>query len=79
MSSLEYDEIRERNFKILDAQQEAWHYLLFGEYEKAKANAKTAAKVKATETKPKGKSPSVERKTTSIFSKIKKLASKKSK
>ena len=35
MSSLEYDEIRERNFKILDAQQEAWHYLLFGEYEKA--------------------------------------------
>lgn len=37
MSSLEYDEIRERNFKILDSQQEAWYYLLFGEYEKANA------------------------------------------
>jgi len=35
MSSLEYDEIRERNFKILDAQQEAWYYLLFSDYEKA--------------------------------------------
>jgi len=36
-------------------------------------------KVKAKETIPKEKSPTVERKTTSIFSKIKKLASKKSK
>ena len=36
-------------------------------------------KVKAKETKPKEKNPTVERKTTSIFSKIKKLASKKSK
>ena len=36
-------------------------------------------KTKAKESKPKGKSPTVEKKTTSIFSKIKKLASKKSK
>ena len=41
--------------------------------------SKTKTKVKAKETRPKGKSPTVERKTTSIFSKIKKLASKKSK
>ena len=41
--------------------------------------SKTKTKAKAKETKPKGKSPTVERKTTSIFSKIKKLASKKSK
>ena len=41
--------------------------------------SKTKSKVKAKETKPKEKSPTVERKTTSIFSKIKKLASKKSK
>ena len=36
-------------------------------------------KVKAKGSKPKGKSPTVEKKTKSIFSKIKKLASKKSK
>lgn len=36
-------------------------------------------KVKAKGSKPKGKSPTVEKKTRSIFSKIKKLASKKSK
>ena len=48
--------------------------------EKVKSEeSKTKTKVKAKETKPKGKSPTVERKTTSIFSKIKKLASKKSK
>ena len=41
--------------------------------------SKTKTKVKAKETIPKEKSPTVERKTTSIFSKIKKLASKKSK
>ena len=48
--------------------------------EKVKSEeSKTETKVKATETKPKGKSPTVEKKTKSIFSKIKKLASKKSK
>ena len=43
------------------------------------SKTKTKVKAKAKETRPKGKSPTVERKTTSIFSKIKKLASKKSK
>jgi len=48
--------------------------------EKVKSEeSKTKTEVKAKETKPKEKSPTVERKTTSIFSKIKKLASKKSK
>jgi len=48
--------------------------------EKVKSEeSETKTKVKAKETKPKGKSPTVEKKTTSIFSKIKKLASKKSK
>ena len=48
--------------------------------EKVKSEeSKTKTKVKAKETKPKEKNPTVERKTTSIFSKIKKLASKKSK
>ena len=48
--------------------------------EKVKSEeSKTKTKVKAKETIPKGKNPTVERKTTSIFSKIKKLASKKSK
>ena len=46
--------------------------------EKAKSE-ESKPKVKAKGYKPKGKSPTVERKTTSIFSKIKKLASKKSK
>ena len=44
-----------------------------------KLKAKKLVAEKAKETKPKEKSPTVERKTTSIFSKIKKLASKKSK
>ena len=48
--------------------------------EKVKSEeSKTKTKVKAKETKPKEKRPTVEKKTTSIFSKIKKLASKKSK
>lgn len=48
--------------------------------EKVKSEeSKTETNVKAKETKPKGKSPTVEKKTTSIFSKIKKLTSKKSK
>ena len=48
--------------------------------EKVKSEeSKTKAKVNAKETKSKGKNPTVEKKTTSIFSKIKKLASKKSK
>ena len=48
--------------------------------EKVKSEeSKTKTKVKAKETKSKGKNPTVEKKTTSIFSKIKKLASKKSK
>ena len=46
--------------------------------EKVKSE-ESKTKVKAKETEPKGKSPTVEKKTTSIFSKIKKLASKKSK
>ena len=48
--------------------------------EKVKSEeSKTKTKVKEKETKSKGKNPTVEKKTTSIFSKIKKLASKKSK
>jgi len=48
--------------------------------EKVKSEeSKTKTEVKAKETKSKGKNPTVEKKTTSIFSKIKKLASKKSK
>ena len=46
--------------------------------EKVKSE-ESKTKVKAKETEPKGKSPTVEKKTTSIFSKIKKLASKKTK
>jgi len=46
--------------------------------EKAKSE-ESKPKVKAKVSKPKGKSPTVEKKTTSIFSRITKLASKKSK
>ena len=46
--------------------------------EKAKSE-ESKPKVKAKGSQPKGKSPTVEKKTRSIFSKIKKLASKKSK
>ena len=46
--------------------------------EKVKSEV-SKTKVNAKETEPKGKSPTVEKKTTSIFSKIKKFASKKTK
>ena len=36
-SLLAEDYIRERNFKIQDTQNQAWFYLLFGEYDKAEA------------------------------------------
>ena len=36
MALMDVDEVRQRNFDAYNAQMEAWYYILFGEYDKAK-------------------------------------------
>ena len=40
MSLMEIDEVIQRNFDSFNAQMEAWHYILFGEYDKAEEQLK---------------------------------------
>ena len=40
MSLMEIDEVIQRNFDSFNAQIEAWHYILFGEYDKAEEQLK---------------------------------------